>query len=182
MRWAALFQDFETQLYAASRADLSARSSELARAEASRIEMTDRLRAASRTQVRLRLRDGRDVTGTVDEVASQWLLLATDRGSTLIPMHAIDLVRRIRPGASAERSGVLARLGLGHTLRALARDRATVRIGSASGDVSGRIDFVGRDHLDVTLTGAVDDVPRAGESVLVPFHAILCVSEQAWSG
>lgn len=178
MRWAALFQDFETQMYAASRADLDAKTTELTRAEAAAIEMSSRFRAAQGTPVRLRLRDGRDVLGVIDEVATQWLLLSTQHGATLIPTHSIDVVYQLRRGASTARSGVLARLGLGHTLRALARDRVIVRVGIASGDVVGWIDQVGSDHMDLLLTHSPDNLRGRRESALVPFPALLCVTEQ----
>lgn len=95
MRWAALFQDFESQLDAAQRADLNARSTELARVEAGAVELADRFRAARGRQLRLRLRNGRDVIGVVDEVASTWVLLSTQCGAMLIPAHAVDVVHQL---------------------------------------------------------------------------------------
>ena len=43
----------------------------------------------------------------------------------------------------------LRRLGLGHALRALARDRAAVTVTSDAGVLAGTIDRVGTDHLDL---------------------------------
>ncbi len=178
MRWAALFQDFESQLDAAQRADFSARSSELARAEASGIELVDRFRAAQGRQIRLQLRNGNAVTGVIDEVAATWLLLSTPRGGVLIPVSAVDVVHQLTTNrAVGQRSAVLARLGLGHTLRALARDRALVRVAILSGDLNGVVAQVGRDHLELALT----DEPRVGNlrtgSVFIPFAALQSVSE-----
>lgn len=165
-------------MYAASRADLDAKTTELTRIEAAGIEMGARFRAAVGTPVRTRLRDGRDVVGVIDEVAAQWLLLSTQHGAMLVPTQAIDLVHQMRRGATAARSGVLTRLGLGHTLRALARDRVIVRVGIASGDVVGWIDQVGSDHMDLVLAHSPDGPRSLRESVLVPFPALLCVAEQ----
>lgn len=179
MRWAALFQDFEAQLDAAQRADLNARSSELARVEAGAVELADRFRAAHGRQLRLRLRNGRDVIGVVDEVASTWLLLSTQYGATLIPAHAVDVVHQLDSGAQSQRSEVRARLGLGHTLRALARDRVLVRVATVSGDITGMIDQVGRDYLEVGLADEPGGPGRRRERALVPFHALVGVSEMS---
>lgn len=177
MRWAALFQDFESQLDAARRADLSARSSELARVEAGSVELADRFRAARGRQLRLRLRSGRDVIGVVDEVASTWLLVSTQHGTMLIPAEAVDVVHQLDVGATAQRSAVRARLGLGHALRALARDRALVLVATVSGDMTGLIDQVGRDYLELGLADASGSAGRCRETALVPFHALVAISE-----
>ncbi len=177
MRWAALFQDFEAQLDAADRADLSARSSELTRAEAGSVHLADRFRAAQGRQIRLRLRNGADVTGVIDEVAAAWLLVSTQHGAVLIPTHAIDVVQQLSARAMSERSGVLARLGLGHTLRALARDRAIVRVALLSGGFTGRIEQVGRDHLEFALTDESTRVGTRRDTAFLPFDALLSVSE-----
>lgn len=188
MRWTVLFEDFEAQLAAASVADNFARATELARIEASAVTVADRLRAATGDDVRLVLQDGRSIVGMVQDVANEWLLMTGDLGTrrggqTLIPVAAIDVVHRLGWHVSPERSPVRARLGLGHTLRALARDRVTVRVGLASADLVGRIDRVGKDHLDLNPrieTGSGRMADRAGQGsglVLIPFGALMCVSD-----
>ncbi len=56
------------------------------------------------------------------------------------------------PVAAAPSAGgvVARRLTLGHALRALARDRVVVRLAVDGGEVVGRLDRVGADHVDVT--------------------------------
>ena len=177
MRWSALFEDFEAQLAAAATAQSSDRATELARVEASTIEVSDRLRGAIGMDVRIVLRDGRGVCGDVLDVAREWMLIEDHRGETLIPLAAIDVVHNLGNRAQPQ-TGVRARLGLGHTLRALSRDRVIVRAGLASGDVVGRIDRVARDHLDLnTRAEPLAGYRPPGGLVLIPFSALLCVSE-----
>lgn len=57
---------------------------------------------------------------------------------------------------------VESRLGLGHALRALARDRAVVRVRAGEADLTGRIERVGADHLDLA---DVDGGRRGGWAV-----------------
>ena len=179
MRWTALFEDFEAQLAAATSAQASERATELARAETSTVELADRLRGSIGFDVRIVLQDGRYVTGEVHDVANEWMLIADNRGETLIPLGAIDVVHNAHVHAAPERSRVRARLGLGHTLRALSRDRVSVRAGLASGDVVGRIDRVARDHLDINTRADVGGAyGLAGGLVLIPFSALMCVSER----
>jgi hypothetical protein len=68
-----------------------------------------------------------------------------------VPASAIVSIEGLGRATAMPAGVVLRRLGLGHALRALARDRAPVRAQTAAGVLSGTIDRVGADHLDLAL-------------------------------
>jgi hypothetical protein len=171
MRWDALFDDLAAQLAAAERADASEAVADLTRAERATVTLADRLRGAA-GPVTVELRDGSRVTGEVRDVAAEWLLLAEPHRQHLVPTDALAVVTGIgrfaRPAASARSE----RLGLGHALRALMRDRRPVRVRTAAGELVGWIARVGRDHVDVEGTPGAWQEART-----VPWTALLCVSD-----
>jgi hypothetical protein len=159
MRWELLFADLEAQLDAARAAELAAEVADLTRAERATVPVVARLRATRGAPLTVRLAGGDLVTGTVVEVAEQWLLLGDGPRRALVPLSAVAAVAGLTPTAQPATGGQVARrLGLGHALRALARDRVVVRIATDGGEVAGRLDGVGADHVDVT---AVVDGPAA---------------------
>ncbi len=87
--------------------------------------MAERLLTARGKPVALTLRHGETVHGVVVDAAVQWLLLGATGPQTLVPMRAVALVTGLPPRTSHV-SEVERRLGIGHALRALARDRARV--------------------------------------------------------
>jgi hypothetical protein len=75
-----------------------------------------------------------------------------------------DWVEGLGRGAEPPADEVDARLGLGHVLRQLARDRATVAVALCDGAVmTGTIDRVGADALDIAEHPA--DAARRAEAV-----------------
>ncbi|WP_125776825.1 hypothetical protein [Antribacter gilvus] len=172
-RWELLFGDLEAQAAAQDVAEADALVSELTRAEHATITVADRFRAGIGVAVVVDLLDGEPVRGTVREAADEWVLLqgAAPAGPAqhLVPLRAVTgvsgLGRHAAPGS--RRDGA----GLGPVLRALQRGRSFVLVRTLGGRVAGRIGRVGRDHLDV------DDLTRPGGARLVPFGALLCVSE-----
>ena len=64
------------------------------------------------------------------------------------------------------------RLSLGHALRALARDRVLVRVLAQGVEITGRMERVGADHVDL-MVGCGD--PRNGELWTVPFASLQAV-------
>ena len=65
-------------------------------------------------------------------------------------------------------------VGLTAALRALARDRAAVRVVTGGGDTSGRLDRVGADHVDLTVVPP-EGARRPGSTATawtIPFAAI----------
>jgi hypothetical protein len=174
MRWEALFADMEAQLAAAHAAELTAQVADLTRAERATVAFHGRLRAAQGRAVAVRVRGGELVDGTLLDLADEWLLVGEGTRRALVPSAAVTAVGGLPHHTQPDGGGVGRRLGLGHALRALARDRAPVRIATDGADVVGRVDAVGADHLDVT---ALDGGRRDGTHAtwVVPFAAVRVV-------
>jgi hypothetical protein len=174
MRWEALFADMEGQLEAANAADLLAGVPDLTRAERATVTLTGRLRAARAGTLVVRVRGGELVSGSVLDVAEQWVLLGDGSRRALVPLAAVTGVRGLEPASRPDTGTVARRLGLGHALRALARDRAAVRVVTGGGDTAGRLDRVGADHVDLTVVPP-DGARRPGSAATswtIPFAAI----------
>jgi len=159
MRWDHLFGDLEAQLSAAHDAQFRAEVSDLTRSERATVELAERLLTAKGQSVTLTLRDGETVHGEVADAALQWLLLGVSGPQTLVPMHAVAVVAGL-PAQTSHVTEVERRLGIGHALRALARDRARVIVDYGAGEVTGLIAAVGADYVEVsTSVGAMSAVP-----------------------
>ncbi|GEA83473.1 hypothetical protein CWIS_00645 [Cellulomonas sp. A375-1] len=172
MRWEALFADLEAGLDAAAAQDLRDEVAELTRAERAQVRLADRLRASRATPLRLVLRDGQSVDGVVVDTAPQWVLLAPDPvRRALVPVPAVTAVVGLAPYAAPSAGEVERRLALGHALRALARDRTAVRVDADGVSVSGRLERVGADHVDVTPMHA----ERATAAWTFAFDALVVV-------
>ena len=172
-RWDDLFADLEAQADAAGAADLAAEVSALQVTAWGRTPWLDRLRAGLGDEVRLRLADGDRVSGRVDRVGPDWLLLAGS-DEVLVPAVAVVEVAGLGSRSAAETSAVRARLGLGHALRELAGRGEPVLVRRVGGpDLRARVARVGLDHVDL----APDDVgPAAPRSpVTVPFAALVAL-------
>ncbi|WP_245530239.1 hypothetical protein [Cellulomonas flavigena] len=169
-RWEHLFADIEAQL-AAGRADEARWDvAELTRAERARVNLADRLRGAVGARVRVVVAPEEPFAGVVSEAAAQWVLLDLGGGRrAVVPTRAIRTVEGLGPRVAPPAGRLESALGLGHVLRALARDRVVVCVRTDVGVVTGRLDRVGADHVDVT-----PEAP-AGRTVSVPFHALLAV-------
>lgn len=174
MRWQRLFADLEAQAEAEERLDGAARTADLQRAEMAAITHADRLRGARGAAVVLALQDGTRVPGVLTEVADEWLLLDAAGREVVVPSAAVDAVDGL-PARARQDGGVAARLGLGHVLRGLARDRAVVVVRTRGGALSGRVARVGRDHLDLEVA-ALGDGRASARSSSVRFAAVLSVS------
>lgn len=174
MRWERLFADLEAQLEAAGMAQRRAAVAEATRAERATVRLSDRVRASVGHRLRVELADPATrpegvVEGVVVDAAVEWFLLDVDGGRQgLVPLSAVRQVRGLASFAAPPAGAVERRLGLGHTLRALARDRATVQVVTGSGPVVGVLAAVGADHADVV------DRPGA-PPISVPFAAMLVV-------
>lgn len=178
VRWDALFADMELQVDALDGAARAAEVAELTRAERSSVHLVDRLRAGVGTSVEVVVRTGAAVRGEIVDVAASWVLLHEAPREHLVPAAAIVTVRGTPGVAAAGLGSPLRRLGLGHALRAIARDRCVVRIGTlggGGGDVVGRVDAVGADHVDVGLVDASDHRPT-GRQETVALGAVGVVS------
>lgn len=159
MRWDALFLDLEAQMSAAKDAQFQADVSDRTRSERATIELAERLLTAKGKPVVLTLRHGQIVQGIVVDAAVQWLLLGATGPQTLVPMRAVAMVTGLPP-RTTHVSEVERRLGIGHALRALSRDRARVIVDFGAGEVTGLIATVGADYVEIsTSVGATSAVP-----------------------
>jgi sRNA-binding regulator protein Hfq len=181
MRWDALFSDLEAQMAAAGHLDLEAEVAERVRAEQSAVVLADRLRAGAGRPVEVLLRHGTRCRGTVSQIADTWFVLEDPPRSLLIPAHAVATVAGMGRRAAHDESAVRRSLSLSSGLRALARDRAVVGCMVDVGrtdpyTVTGRIDVVGGDYLEVTRAdGAEAPDERQPRTLLIPFAALLAV-------
>ncbi|WGW10685.1 hypothetical protein LWF01_11135 [Saxibacter everestensis] len=183
MRWNDLFEDLEARMDAAARADREAELPEIIRAENAETSFASRLRGHQGAVLSLQL-GAHSCQGEVVSLGAQWLVLEAPQGvdsapgQIVVPYSAITAVR----GLGRDRvddDTVLAKLPIGHVYRALSRDRQPVMIGlwpgyaphSPAGDpavVTGTIDRVGRDHIDVAEHAAdVARRPRAIRTTVV---------------
>ena len=163
MRWESLFADMEAQLAAARLADVRADVAELARAERASITLSARARASVGRPVRVLVGSSDVVEGDLIDAAPEWLLLATSPvRRALVPLASAVAIDGLAPHAAPGAGPVESRLGLGHALRALARDRVAVRVRAGGADLTGRIERVGADHLDLA---DVDGARRGGWAV-----------------
>ncbi len=148
MRWQSLFDDFEAQLARQDRRELEVEVAERSRAEQATVSLAERLLAHDGAPLRLGIGTG-TVVGRVVEAAPQWLVVDDGRDELLVPTAAVGSVSGLGRASALPPGQVLRRLGLGHALRALARDRAPVTVTSAVGVFTGTVDRVAADHLDL---------------------------------
>jgi hypothetical protein len=175
VRWEALFADLEAQLAAGG--EEAAQDGERARAEVARTELVDRLRAGAGAPVRLRLVDGSTFAGVLHDAGTGWLLLADGPSRVVVPTAALAAVSGLSRAVAPPAGQVARRLGLPSVLRALARDRAAVRLHLPGQVLSGTIDRVAADHLDLA-EHPVGEARRPGavrEVLTVPLRAVVAV-------
>jgi hypothetical protein len=177
VRWERLFDDLEAQLEAASAAELSAEVAERTRHELSRLTLADRLVAWVGQPVVLDLLGGGSVAGDLERAAEEWVVVRRGPVPALVPLTAVVGVGGLGvPAAPAgDQIGVLRRLRLASALRAVARDRSQVHVTLVDGRaVTGTVDAVGADHLDLAEHPA--DEPRRPAAVrrvrTFPFAAL----------
>ena len=169
-RWDQLFADLEHQLAAERAQEARWEVAELVRTERAAVTTADRVRDAGGSVLRVHVAADEVVEGTVVDAAAQWLLIDVGQGRrALVPTAAMCVVDGLGRRAAPPAGRVESALSLGHVLRALGRDRAVVAVRTAAGEVVGRIDGVGADHLDLGLE------QPAGRQVVVPFAAVRSV-------
>ena len=178
MRWNALFEDMEAQLAAGERLDFDAEVAERARADAAAVELADRLRGSLGLRIGIHLASGTMFEGVLSHVGSQSLVLEEPRHQMLIPQASAVRYSGLSRLAVTEPSTVRQRLGLASSLRALARDRASLTVlvgrGPAESALHGVIDRVGRDFLDLAVTQAGEERRAANvrQTTTIPFAAL----------
>jgi hypothetical protein len=176
MRWDALFRDLESQLQAATDARQESEIRERTRSEQSRVTLMQRLAGQAGRPVGVSTRGGRSLTGILTNVGSQWIALAVEERSVIVPLSSVQVLRSLGRSVGQPLSGIEAKLGLGSALRALSRDRAQVALWVASpvSRYAGVIDRVGADFLDLGLVAPGDERRAANirEVLTVPFASI----------
>ncbi len=178
MRWDALFADFEAQLEAAEAAELAGEVADRTRRERSSVHLLERLTAAAGQVLRLQVLGLGSISGQVERSGPGWTLVLDEAGrEVVVCLGAVTGIYGL-PGSGAivtTPGKVAAKLGLGHVLRALARDRATLRIALVDGAaVTGTIDRVGVDFFELAEHGYAE-ARRGGEVQavrVVPFTGL----------
>jgi hypothetical protein len=184
VRWDELFADLEAQADALDRAERSGEVAERTRIELASIGMLDRLRPAQGGAVRLQLRGGAFVAGTLERVGVDWLLVSEGAArEMLVVLSAVQAVSGLGRAAAVPNSGgaVAARLTLRSALRGLARDRSGVALQLVDGTVlAATIDRVGNDFVEAArhAPGELRRQSAVRDVVLLPFAAIAAVRRE----
>ena len=163
MRWDHLFDDLEAQVTRAEREEFEEEVRARAQGESAAVTLGAVLAGSDGSAVRLSLRDGTAIAGTVRDCAAQWLHLADGPREFLVPVTAISAIDGA-PTAAPEPGVVASRLTLGHALRALAEDGGAVLVNALGTQVRGAISAVGADYVVI------------GGGKVIPFAAILTVT------
>lgn len=165
MRWQRLFDDLEAQLDAAEQAAFDGEVADRTRREVALVHIADRLAAATGTRLRCSVQGAGIVTGSVVRAGADWLLLADEAGrDLLVALGALVDVAGLRADVGPT-NVVGSKLGLGHVLRGIARDRTPVVLQLVIGDrIDGTIDRVGADFVDVAVH-PLDAPRRSGEVI-----------------
>lgn len=181
MRWQELFDDLEAQFEAAGAAELSAEVAERARREAAELRLVDRLRPGVGSPLTVQLPGVGLLRGRLLDCGSDWLLVDEPGGAeVLVSLAAVlGVIGAGSRAASPGQEGAVARrLDLRWALRGLARSRTSVALRLGDGSlVTGTLDRVGRDHLDLAEHG-LGEARRAGavrQVRLVPLTALVLV-------
>ena len=181
MRWERLFTDLEAEYAALSHAHRAAEISERARIEAGRLHLSERVEASLGSDVQVRVTGGRSVRGRLQRSGPGWLLLVEPGGADCLVVTAqvlsvTGLVRWSVPSADVCAGGGV-RFGIGHVLRALCTERASLSVALLDGSaVTATIDRVGRDFLDVTVHEAGQlSGRRAHSSAVVRRDAVVMI-------
>jgi hypothetical protein len=142
--------------------ELWAEVAERTRLEYARTSLADRLRGCVESPVRIDVAGAGTVAGTLRGVGPDWLLVDESGRSTVVALAAVLEVRglgherRLPDGVVADRSG------LGLVLRAMARDRDSVRVVRTDGGLlHGRFSRVGADHVDIVASYDGEVAPAA---------------------
>lgn len=202
MRWDRFFEDLEDQLAAEWEAERAALDSEAERLRVSRLHLRTRMvgfAQAAEATLAIDLVDGSLLEAAVTSVGADWIAARPARAPSalaepsivLVPLTAIravgaphgELLRSAREPTSESR--LAERVTFGFALRDLARRRAGVTLGAAAGRaLTGTIDRVGADHLDLALHDT--DSPRRSAAVsgfrILPFSAVAWVRVSATTG
>jgi hypothetical protein len=197
MRWDRLFDDLEGQLEQELSAEELDERAEEERLRLGRLSLRDRILALHEANgadaafaVTVVLVGGDLVTVRPTTFGRDWIAAVVVGGArsahVIVPLEAIAglILSRTQteqslapPSGEAGERSLAARLTLTFVLRDLCRRRAAVQLCTASGELRGTIDRVGRDHLDLAVHDTAE--PRRSRAVaqyrVVPFAQLLFV-------
>jgi hypothetical protein len=164
MRWQQLFADLGAQFDEVEAVAERAEASSRARAEVGGVHLVERLGGAVGATIAVRCRGAGQLSGTLVDVGSDWLLVEEDAGrEALIAGAAVSAVAGLgRRTAAADGSVVRARLDLRRAVRGLARDRSAVQVVLCDGfSLTGTVDRVGADFVELA-EHPLEEPRRAG--------------------
>jgi hypothetical protein len=159
VRWDELFADLEGQLEHGLGAEEREAELEEERLRVGRATLRDRIAAIASTRepLRIRLVDGSTIDLVPRTVGRDWVsgdvaggaqaILPLAAVSALLPSPA-QLERSLEPVALGT---VTDRIGIAFVLRDLARRRRRLDLTTSAGVLSGTVDRVGKDHLDLAI-------------------------------
>ncbi len=177
MRWSDLFADLEAQLAQADRAALIGQVPDRTRRERAAVSWVDRVATQIGEMLVLTTPVGQ-LRGTLQDLGGDWMLIdEVGRGSAVVPLAAVLSLSGLGARSDGDH-GFGRRFGMGVAMRGIARDRCGVAVHDIGGGiVTGTIDFVGSDHLEIAEHPA--DSLRRSSAVTghrtVPFRAICVV-------
>lgn len=176
MRWDALFNDLESQLQRAASVQDEGEIRDRLRSEQSSLTLVQRLIGQIGRPMDVSTTGGRALTGILTHVGSQWLALAVEGRSVIVPLSSLQSLRGLGRAVGQPLSGVHAKLGTGSALRALSRDRAHVAVwlGSPASRFTGVIDRVGADFFELGLVAPGDErrASNVRDVLTVPFASV----------
>ncbi|MDX2377065.1 hypothetical protein M4I32_09665 [Microbacterium sp. LRZ72] len=191
MRWERLFEDLEDQLACEWEAERAGLAEETERLRLARLPLRERLSALSSSEgdaaVSMLLPGGAAVRGTVTGVGADVVVMDAEglSDAAIVRLEAIIGVVADPAALAASSRGadivpdpLAGRLTFGFVLRDAARRRRGVRVLTTCGEcLTGTVDRVGADHLDLALHewGAVRRATAVTGVRLVPFVAITAV-------
>jgi hypothetical protein len=158
MRWDELFADLEGQLEHGLGAEEREAQLEEERLRVGRATLRDRVAAIGAEPLRARLVDGSHVELVPRTVGRDWVSgdLVGTAAQVVLPLPAVAAL--LPTPAQVERSlepvtlgTVTDGIGLAFVLRDLARRRRALQLTTPGGILSGTIDRVGKDHLDLAV-------------------------------
>ncbi|WP_432482152.1 hypothetical protein [Kineococcus esterisolvens] len=173
MRWDDLFADLDARLAHARRMEQESEVADRWAADVASVDLLGRLLATD-GELSVQLSDGSWVSGRTRAAGPGWVLLVAGspvRRQVLVPTAAVCALRGLARN-SVPPGAVTARRTLALALRALSSAGVGVLVRTRAGEVRGRLDRVGADHVDVV-------VPAEGHRAVltVPFASLLNVTE-----
>ncbi len=170
----ALFDDLEGQAGGLAAVERGAEHADRSRAEYQAVTLASRLMASAGTEVTLGVTGVGPLTGTVDRVADDWLLVSAGQHDWVVSIGAVTTVEKASVRSIPEVAwSPLTRLGLGSALRRIAEagERCLLHLRDGSRH-EGTLRRVGADFCEL-----VEGDDR--RMILVPFAALAAAQSRA---